>query len=77
MQWLNYLRCAEWSLQTTFSYAPTSPSETTYQAYFTLGAVMGGVVMTSVIIGSASTALQSLDAEKEVRRARMDKVGPS
>jgi hypothetical protein len=44
------------------------------QAYFTLASVMGGVIMTSVIIGSASTALQSLDAEKEVRRQRMDKV---
>lgn len=31
--------------------------------------------MTSVIIGSASSALQSLDGEKEVRRQRMDKVG--
>jgi hypothetical protein len=74
MQWLNYLRSVEWALQTTFSYAPSAPSETVFQAYFTLSAVMGGVVMTSVIIGSASTALQSLDAEKEVRRQRMDKV---
>jgi hypothetical protein len=43
-------------------------------AYFDIVAVVGGVVMTSVIIGSASSALQSLDAETEARRQRMDKV---
>lgn len=26
--WLNYLRSLEWALQTTFSYAATSPAET-------------------------------------------------
>lgn len=27
-QWINYLKSVEWALQTAFSYAPQSPSET-------------------------------------------------
>jgi len=50
-------------------------AETKTEATVTLVAVVIGVAMNAVVIGSASSALQSLDAEKEVRRQRMNKVG--
>lgn len=63
-----------WTIQTTFSCQPQQIPGTVIEATFATICVILGVCMNAVVIGSASSTLQSLDAEKEARRQRMNRI---
>lgn len=71
---LNYLLSVQWTLQTTFSFGAPNFPESTVEAAFTIVSVLIGIIMNAYVIGSAGSALQSLDAEKIQRRQQLDRI---
>jgi CRP-like cAMP-binding protein len=71
---LNYLLSVQWTLQTTFSFGAPSLPETYIEAVFTIISVLIGIFMNAYVIGSAGSALQSMDAEKIQRRQQLDRI---
>ena len=71
---LQYTQVMVWSIGVTFAYQTQAQPQTILEGIFTLLVVPLGVAMNAVVIGSASSALQSLDAERQARRQRMDKI---
>jgi hypothetical protein len=71
---LNYLLSVQWTLQTTFSFGPPALPETYVEALFTIFSVLLGIFMNAYVIGSAGSALQSLDAEKIQQRQQLDRI---
>ena len=73
-RFLNYLLSVQWTLQTTFSFGSPALPETYREAIFTITCVLIGILMNAVVIGSAGSALQSMDAEKIQRRQQLDRI---
>lgn len=71
---LNYMLSFQWTLQTTFSFGAPGFPETYLEVSFTISAVLIGIFMNAYVIGSASSALQSMDAEKIARRQQLDRI---
>lgn len=71
---LNYLLSVQWTLQTTFSFGSPNFPETTVEVAFTIVCVLVGIIMNAYVIGSAGSALQNLDAEKNQRRQQLDRI---
>lgn len=71
---LNYLLSFQWTLQTTFSFGAPALPETYIEASFTIVAVLLGISMNAYVIGSAGSALTSMDAEKIQRRNQLDRI---
>jgi hyperpolarization activated cyclic nucleotide-gated potassium channel 2 len=73
-QSLNYLLSVQWTLQTTFSFGAPALPETYIEAWFTIVSVLLGISMNAYVIGSAGSALTSMDAEKIQRRNQLDRI---
>lgn len=71
---LNYFLAFAWTMQTTFSISPYAPPETTAEAVCTILCFLVGIFMNAYVIGSAGSALQSLDQDKTERRQLMDRI---
>jgi len=71
---LNYLLCVQWTLQTTFSFGAPNFPERILEASFTVTTVFVGIVMNAYVIGTIGSALQNLDAEKNQRRQKLDRI---
>jgi hypothetical protein len=71
---LNYFLCFTWTMQTSFSGEPYDPPETAPEAAFTIICFLAGIFMNAYVIGSAGSALQSLDQDKAERRQLMDRI---
>lgn len=70
----NYMDSFVWTLQATFSCTPAQPPETRLEAAFSIAAILVGIFMNATVIGSANSALQSLDATNTAKRQRMERV---
>ncbi len=71
---LNYFLCFGWTVQTTFSISPYDAPESLVEAIFTICCYLVGIFMNAYVIGSAGSALQSLDADKTEQRQLMDRI---
>lgn len=71
---LNYVLAFSWTMQTTFAIDPSAPPETTAEAICTILCFVLGIFMNAYVIGSAGSALQSLDQDKAERRQLLDRI---
>ena len=69
-----YLRAYFWAVMVTTGVGFDIIPETDVQYLFTTMAIIVGVLMYAVIVGSVGTALQSIDTPDSQRRRRMDAV---
>jgi len=70
----NYIQSYLWAIETTFSFKVPGRPETTPQAVFSVFVIVSGIVMSALVIGTAASALASMDAEAIRRRRALDKV---
>ena len=71
---LNYFLCFLWTVQTTFSIETYSPPERMAEAIFTIFCYLVGIFLNAYVIGSAGSALQSMDQDKNEQRQLMDRI---
>jgi len=71
---LNYFLCFGWTVQTTFSISPYNPPEKMVEAIFTISCYLIGIFLNAYVIGSAGSALQSMDHDKIEQRQLMDRI---
>lgn len=71
---LNYFLCFGWTVQTTFSISPYHPPERMVEAIFTIFCYLVGIFLNAYVIGSAGSALQSMDQDKNEQRQLMDRI---
>ncbi|GMI28477.1 hypothetical protein TeGR_g5133, partial [Tetraparma gracilis] len=70
----NYVQSYLWAIETTFSFkVPGRPAKTD-EALFSVMVIVSGIVMSALVIGTAASALASMDAEAIRRRRALDKV---
>ncbi|GAB5034433.1 transcriptional crp fnr family [Nannochloropsis oceanica] len=71
---LNYFLCFLWTVQATFSIQTYSPPEKMAEAIFTIFCYLVGIFLNAYVIGSAGSALQSMDQDKNEQRQLMDRI---
>ena len=71
---LNYVLAFSWTMKTTFAIDPGENPETAAEAIFTIICFVLGIFMNAYVIGSAGSALQSLDQDKAERRQLLDRI---
>jgi hypothetical protein len=71
---LNYFLCFTWTVKTTFSTEADDPPEKMVEAIFTIFCYLLGIFLNAYVIGSAGSALQSMDQDKNEQRQLMDRI---
>ena len=69
-----YIRAYFWAVMVTTGVGKDIVPETDVQYLFTTCAIIVGVLMYAVIVGSVGTALQSIDTPDSQRRRRIDTI---
>jgi hypothetical protein len=69
-----YVQCYLWAVETTFSFKLPDRARTTSQGSFSILVIVLGIIMSAIVIGTAASALSSMDAEAIDRRRALDKV---
>ena len=70
----HYVQSYLWAVETTFSFKVPGRSSTTDQALFSILVIVIGITMSALVIGTAASALASMDAEAIHRRRNLDRV---
>ncbi len=70
----NYVQSYLWSIETTFSFKVPGRPLRTEEAFYSIVVIVLGIIMSALVIGTAASALASMDAEAIRRRRSLDKV---
>ncbi|GMH51548.1 hypothetical protein TrRE_jg6306 [Triparma retinervis] len=69
-----YVQSYLWAVETTFSFKLHHKANTTGQGIYSIIVIVLGIIMSAIVIGTAASALSSMDAEAIDRRRALDKV---
>ncbi|GMI14542.1 hypothetical protein TrLO_g4902 [Triparma laevis f. longispina] len=70
----HYIQSYLWAVETTFSFKVPGRAVRTDQALFSILTIILGIAMSALVIGTAASALASMDAEAIHKRRNLDKV---
>jgi hypothetical protein len=70
----DYIQSYLWAIETTFSFKVPGRPARTEEAIFSVFVIICGIIMSALVIGTAASALASMDAEAIRRRRALDKV---